>query len=71
VRGEEPLREVMRRNTSMTTEEDDAATAYLKQLIEEHPEATDDEIWELFRPAIMNNEGLKGAIEAFYIRQLN
>jgi hypothetical protein len=55
----------------MTTEEDDAATAYLKQLIEEHPEATDDEIWELFRPAIMNNEGLKGAIEAFYIRQLN
>jgi alkylhydroperoxidase family enzyme len=65
------LGEVMRRNTSMTTEENDAATAYLKQLIEEHPEATDDEIWELFRPAVMNNEQLKRAIEAFYIRQLN
>jgi hypothetical protein len=55
----------------MRTEENDAATAYLKQLIKEHPEATDDEIWELFRPAVMNNEELKRAIEAFYIRQLN
>ena len=58
--------------TSMTTEEeDDAATAHLKQLIQEHPKATDDEIWELFRPAATNNDKIKAAIEKFHIRQFN
>jgi hypothetical protein len=56
----------------MTTEENnDAATAYLKQLIQEHPDATDDEIWELFRPAAMNNHKIKVAIEKLHIRQVN
>jgi hypothetical protein len=55
----------------MTTEEDDAVTVFLKKLIQEHPEATDDEIWELFRPVAMNNDKIKAAIEKFCIRQLN
>jgi hypothetical protein len=56
----------------MTTEEnDDAATAYIKQLIQEHPEATDDEIWELFRPAATNDHKIKAAIEKLHIRQVN
>jgi hypothetical protein len=56
----------------MTTEkEDDAATAYLKQLVQEHPEATDDEIWELFRPAAINNREIKAAIERLHSRQVN
>ncbi len=40
----------MRRGSVLINEED-AATALLKQLLEKHPEATDDELWELFRPA--------------------
>jgi hypothetical protein len=57
----------------MTTEEeeDDAATAYLKQLIQEYPDATDDEIWKFFRPAATNNHKIKAAIEKLHIRQLN
>jgi DNA-binding SARP family transcriptional activator len=55
----------------MTDEEDDAATAYLKQLIQEHPKATDDEIWELFREGAMNNDKVKAAIEKFHIRKFN
>jgi hypothetical protein len=54
-----------------TEENDDAATAYLKKLIQEHPEATGDEIWELFRPAAMNDYEIKAAIEKRHIRQLN
>ena len=59
----------------MTPNKDDAATAFLKQLIEENPEATDDELWELFRPAATTNDKIKAAIKAavekFHIRQLN
>ena len=55
----------------MTIEEDDAATAFLKQLIQEHPEATDDELWELFRPVATNSDEIKAAIEKFHTRQLN
>jgi hypothetical protein len=57
----------------MTAEEedDDAATAYLKQLMQEHPEATDEEIWELFRPSAVNNDKIKAAIEKLHIRQVN
>lgn len=55
----------------MTIEEDGAATAFPKQLIQEHPEATDDEIWEVFRPVATNNDRIKAAIEKFHIRQLN
>jgi hypothetical protein len=55
----------------MTTEEDDAVTVFLKKLLQAHPEATDDEIWELFRPAATNNDEIKAAIEKFHTRQLN
>jgi hypothetical protein len=55
----------------MTTEEDDAVTVFLKELLQERPEATDDEIWELFRPAAKNNAEIKAAIEKFHTRQLN
>jgi hypothetical protein len=55
----------------MTIEEDDAATAFLKQLIQEHPEATDDELWELFRPVATNSDEIKAAIKKFHTRQLN
>jgi hypothetical protein len=55
----------------MTTEEDDAVTVSLKELLQERPEATDDEIWELFRPAAKNNAEIKAAIEKFHTRQLN
>ena len=55
----------------MTTEEDDAATVFLKQLIQDHPQATDDEIWEVFRPAARDNDKIKAAIEKFHTRQLN
>jgi hypothetical protein len=47
-----------------------SATAYLKQLIQEHPEATDEEIWELFRPAATNNDKIK-AVREVHIRQCN
>ena len=35
----------------MLINEEDAATALLKQLLEKYPQATDEELWELFRPA--------------------
>lgn len=50
----------------MTTQEDDAVTVFLKELIQEHPGATDDEIWELFRPAAKNNDEIKATIVKFY-----
>ena len=55
----------------MTTNEDDAATAFFEQLVQENPEATDDEIWELFRPVATHNNKIKAAIEKFHVQQLN
>ena len=55
----------------MAISEDDAATALLRQLLEEHPNACDDEMWELFSQAFKYNDEVKAAIERFHIAQLN
>ena len=47
----------------MVIKEEDVATALLKQLLEKHPEATDDEIWELFRQAANDDDDVRGAVE--------
>ena len=59
------------RRASVLINEEDAATALLKQLLEKHPEATDDELWELFRPAYEDDEEIRGAIEKLHLKTLH
>ena len=56
---------------SVLINEEDAATALLKQLLEKHPEATDDELWELFRPAYEDDVEIRDAIENFHLKTLH
>ncbi len=59
------------RRASVLINEEDAATALLKQLLEKHPEATDDELWELFRPGYEDDVEIRGAIENFRLKTLH
>ena len=59
------------RTASVLINEEDAATALLKQLLEKHPEATDEELWELFRPAFEGDVEVRGAIENFHLKTLH
>ena len=59
------------RRTSVVIKEEDVATALLKQLLEEHPEATDDEMWELFRQAAEDDDEVRGAIEKLHLKTLS
>jgi uncharacterized protein YcaQ len=49
------------------------ATALLQQLLEKHPEATDDELWELFRLAAEDDDGVRAAIavEKLHLKSLH
>jgi hypothetical protein len=49
---------------------EDVATSLLKQLLEEHPEATDDEMWELFRQAVEDDDEVRGAVEKLHLKTL-
>ena len=53
----------------MEATQDDAVTALLRQLLKQHPDASDDEMWELFRRAAKDNEEVKAEIERLYINQ--
>ena len=55
----------------MVIKGEDVATALLKQLLEKHPEATDDEMWELFRQAVEDDDDVRGAIEKLQLRTLS
>jgi hypothetical protein len=58
------------RRTSVLIIDEDAATALLKQLLEKHPEATDDEMWELFRQAAEDGE-VRSAIKELQLNTLH
>jgi hypothetical protein len=58
------------RRTSVLIIDEDAATALLKQLLEKHPEATDDEMWELFRQAAEDDE-VRSAIKELQLNTLH
>jgi hypothetical protein len=47
----------------MEAKEDDAITALLKQLLNQHPDASDDEMWELFSQAAKHDDEVQAAIE--------
>jgi len=55
----------------MFTIEEDAATAFLKQLLDLHPDATDDEVWGLFRQAVEQHDDIRGAIEKLHLKTLH
>jgi hypothetical protein len=55
----------------MFTIEEDAATACLKQLLDNHPDATDDEMWELFRHALEHDDEVRGAVEKLHLKTLH
>ena len=55
----------------MFTIEEDAATVFLKQLLENDPDATDDEIWEFFRQAVEQDDDVRGAIEKLHLKTLH
>jgi hypothetical protein len=55
----------------MITIEEDAATALLKQLLEKHPDATDDEMWELFKQAAEHDDDVRDAIEKLHLKTLH
>lgn len=55
----------------MLINEEAAGTALLKQLLEKHPEATDDEMWELFRLAVEDDDEVRGAIEKLHLKTLH
>jgi len=53
----------------MEATQDDAVTTLLKQLLKQHPDASDDEMWELFRRAAKDNDEVNAEIERLYINQ--
>ena len=53
----------------MEAKQNDAVTALLKQLLKQHPAASDDEMWELFRRAAKGNDEVNAEIERHYINQ--
>jgi hypothetical protein len=55
----------------MFTIEEDAATAFLKQLLDNDPDATDEDIWELFRQAVEHDDDVRGAIEKLHLKTLH
>lgn len=52
----------------MQSEKDDAATALLRQLLEQHPEATDEEMWELFKPTATHDDEVRAAIKELHLK---
>ena len=55
----------------MLINKEDAATALLKELLEKHPEATDDQMWKLFRQAAEDDDEVRGAIEKLHLKALH
>ena len=54
----------------MDTNNDDAFTALLERLLKENPDASDDEMWELFSQAARGNDEVNAAIEKLYLNQV-